>query len=159
MIDLPINSSNTAPAKAANKPASGNPIKQADTQAFGNVLARQLDNADKPNEPSTDASKPLTNATAAANTNKNKTADDEENTLPQAGAENINNLPENILAALLAQPPQAGTLPQTAEQTSSNVSALKLEKPALALNIANVATPFAMQEANPALPPPYYRIK
>ena len=55
MIALPINSSNVAPAKTDYKSSSGNTVKQADAQEFGNVLARQVADAKKPDKPNKQA--------------------------------------------------------------------------------------------------------
>ena len=170
MTDLPINSSNVAPAKTASKSSSSNTVKQADAQEFGNVLARQIADTNKPDKADkqpAESPKTETQSSASPTANTDKPADNVENIQAQTGAENVANLPENILASLLVLPAQAAitqtTIPQTVEQTTtasneqvaytpSVLAAPKLDKSTLPSNNDNMTDPFSMQETKATLP-------
>lgn len=87
MTNLPLNISNVPAKSAAGKPSGNDDVAQQDAQGFGNVLARQVADAARPDEsakPSSgDAVEQIRTETAAADSAKS--------------------LPADLMAALLAQ--------------------------------------------------------
>jgi flagellar hook-length control protein FliK len=106
MTDLPINIS-SAPAKITpRQQGNGNVSAQQDAPEFGNVLAKQVADNDKTDEPSTPTSGEENSHPAA----KKQTV------APAAEPVTTNTLPADMLATLLVQPNQA-LVQQTDDKT------------------------------------------
>ena len=95
MTNLPINISNVPAKVAASKPSNNEDVAQQDGQDFGNVLTRQVADADKPA-----ASTPSSSGDEGKEPAKQLSEKDKVETTPVADA---SSLPADMLAALLAQ--------------------------------------------------------
>jgi hypothetical protein len=96
MTNLPINISSVPAKVAASKPSNNEDVAQQDGQDFGNVLTRQVADADKPA-----ASTPSSSGDEGKEPAKQLSEKDKVETTPVADASI--SLPADMLAALLAQ--------------------------------------------------------
>lgn len=142
MTALPMITS-AAPAKASAK-ATNTEASNQDTQGFGNVLARQVADADKPTK--------ATDATSPSPSNAGKASNPEESTETSVSTDSTATMPADMLAALLAQPgtaaaPQQGTVtaPVINNQAQTNTplsgDTVAAENPLLGTNAEGKAVP------------------
>lgn len=103
MDTIPLNISLTPPKASASKPASKEDAVQPDQQDFGNMLARQVEDAEKSSE------LPLPSLSEAASH-----VNEQDKVEIEPVVEEANTLPADWLAALLLQKTQASALPPSA---------------------------------------------
>ena len=99
MTDLPISINNIAVKASASRPAANNVAAPADSQGFGNVLARQVDAA-KPADSNPPSSADDAKQTAKQTSRQTADQDKAEKT---PATDNLSSQPADMLAALLAQ--------------------------------------------------------
>jgi flagellar hook-length control protein FliK len=135
MTDLPISISNAPAKNTADKQPSGNIEAQQDTQEFGNMLARQVNNSAKSDTPA--------NQRPGRDTSK-KTAE-QSNSEPVLPPGDINALPADMLAALMVQQNQQPFYaPPEALNNQTEIPPQATATAPLAANLAGVPNPNGM---------------
>lgn len=145
MTELPMITS-APPAKASGKATNTESANQ-DNQGFGNVLARQVADSDKPAPAK--ASEP-----SPGNTGKSSSPEENPETSAAAPADGAASIPADMLAALLAQ--QSPVVAQQAQTVASPVINKQAEtNPPLSSDVVAAENPFlsAVKDEKPALSP------
>lgn len=138
MTNLPLSISNAPAKSAAGKPSSNDDVARQDAQGFGNMLARQLADAARPDE----SAKPSSGD--AVEQDKTDTA---------AAADSAKSLPADLMAALLAQQNPAATpaQPDASQQSLLNTQIAATSSGTAELNAIIPGEAHATASASPAL--------
>jgi len=160
MNDLPISFSNPPAKASAGRPSSNNDTPLADSQGFGNVLARQVADAAKPAESNPDSSADDANQTAGR---------DDTEIIP--APDSINTQPADMLAALLAQNnptaiaqatgdsrPDVMASPDTGNKPDGNIQYFGNSQSAMSLPINTNSPMIPVMQVNPEMQVPEVQV-